>query len=116
MQYLSHFEDQRRKNWCVLVVMVAIFSLTLSLATRYSTPCSAPIHTVKTVKAHTYPEAKRQRLAKDAAIWLPTVICFDALRPRSFYPRVAPAGPPLPTLIPEENLYNRPPPSILSIS
>jgi len=27
------------------------------------------------------------------------------------YPRVAPAGPPLPTLLLEENLYNRPPPS-----
>ena len=116
MQSLSHFDGQRRKHWCAVVVFVAVFSLTLSVATRYSTPCDAPLSTVKTVQSHTYAEAKRQRLVKDAANWIPPLTCVEGLCEPSFYPRIAPAGPPIPTLVLEENLYNRPPPSFQSFS
>jgi hypothetical protein len=95
-----------------VVVLVAVFSLTLSVATRYSSPYAAPLLTVKTLQNHTYPEAKRQRLAKDAADWVPPVTCIDGLCEPNYYPRIAPAGPPIPTLVLEDNLYNRPPPSL----
>jgi len=107
----SHFEDRRSKNWCALVVLVAVCALTVSVATRYSTPWGSSSSTVNTVQIHTSPEAKRQHLAKDAADWMPPVICFGLLQTPSSYPRIAPAGPPIPSLLFEESLYNRPPPS-----
>src|SRR5579871_6683549 len=109
MPSLSHFESQRHKNWCAVVVLVAVFSLALSVATRYSTPCDAPLSTVKTAKSHNYPDAKRQRLVKDSANWMPPVTRVDGLSAPNFYPRIAPAGPPIPNLVLEENVYNRPP-------
>jgi hypothetical protein len=111
MLQLRHFEDQRCKKWCAAVVLVAAWSLTVSLATRYSTPWDASAPTVKVVQTHTSPEAKRQRLAKDAFDWAPPVVCFSILLAPSSYPRVSPAGPPMPSLLFEESLYDRPPPS-----
>jgi|SRR5271165_6036421 len=115
MPPLSHFEDRRRQGWCAAVVLVAVCSLIVSLATRYSYTCDAPT-TVKAVQIHKSPEAKRQRLAKDAADWMPPMIYFSVLQSPSSYPRIAPAGPPVPGLLFEESLYNRPPPSSESLS
>ena len=116
MSPLSHFEAQRRKSWCALVVLVAVCSLTVSVATRYSSRWEASSPTVKTVQTHTSPDVKRQRLAKNAATWIPPVARFDILRAPIFYPRITPAGPPVPSLLFEESLYNRPPPSSQSLS
>jgi len=116
MSSLSHFEDQHRKRWCAVVVLLVVCSLTVSVATRYSTPLDASSSTVKTVQAHTYQETKRQRLAKDAANWTPPVVCYGVLPSSNYYPRISPAGPPIPSLCFEENLYNRPPPSSESFS
>jgi hypothetical protein len=116
MQPLSHPEDQRRKNWRVVVVLVAVFSLALSVATRYSCLGVASSTTVKAFQIHASPEAKRQRLAKDAADWMPPVISVSLLQSPSSYPLIAPAGPPMPGLRFEESLYNRPPPSSESFS
>jgi len=107
----SHFEDQPRKIWCGLVVLLAVCSLTLSVATRYSSPWDGSSGAVKTVRTNSSPEAKRQRLAKNAADWMPPVACFGVLQSPTFYPRVAPAGPPVPSLRFDESLSNRPPPS-----
>ena len=100
-----------------MVVLVAICSLIVSVATRYS---SAGLPSSTTPRAafqvHASPEAKRQHLAKDAADWVPPVICFILLQSPRSYPRIAPAGPPIPGLLLEESLYNRPPPSSESFS
>jgi hypothetical protein len=110
MSQLRHFEDQRRKTWCAVVVLAAVCSLTVSVATRYSSSeVSAP--TVKTAQAHPTPEAKRQRLDKDAATWEPPLVGFDVLRSPSSYPRTAPAQPPAQNLLLEQSLFDRPPPS-----
>ena len=93
MPPLSHFEDQRHKNWCAAVVLVAVCSLIVSVATRYSSSGGASSTTVKAVQIHASPEAKRQRLAKDAADWMPPVIRFSVLQAPTSYPRIAPAGP-----------------------
>jgi hypothetical protein len=116
MLLLSHFEDRRRRWWCAVVVLVAVCSLIVSVATRYSSTFDASSTAVNAGQIHTSPEAKRQHLAKDAANWLPPVICFSVLQSPSSYPRIAPAGPPIPGLVLEESLYNRPPPSFESLS
>ena len=116
MSSLSHFEDQRRKSWwrgswCAVVALAAVCSLTVSVATRYSSAWDVSSPSVKTVQAHTTPEAKRQRLLKDAANWVPRLVRFDVLGSPSSYPRIAPAVPPRPIFLFEASLYNRPPPS-----
>ena len=93
-----------------MVVLVVVCALIVSVATRYSSTVDASSTAVKAGQNHTSPEAKRQHLAKDAANWLPPVICFSVLQSPSSYPRIAPAGPPIPGLVLEESLYNRPPP------
>jgi hypothetical protein len=116
MPLLNHFEDRRLPGWCAAVILVAVCSLIVSVATRYSYTGDASSTTVKAAQIHTSPEAKRQRLAKDAADWMPPVIYFSVLQSPSSYPRIAPAGPPVPGLLFEESLYNRPPPSFESLS
>ena len=111
MSPLRHFEDQWRKTWCAAVVLAAVCSLTVSVATRYSSSWNVSAPTVKTVQAHATPETKRQRLDKDAANWVPPLVCFDALRCPSSYRQTAPAEPPTQNVLLDENLFNRPPPS-----
>lgn len=116
MQLLSHLEDQRRKNWRAVVVVVAVFSLALSVATRYSSMGVVSSTAVRAFQLHASPEAKRQRLAKSAADWMPPVMCVSLMQAPSSYPRIAPAGAPMPGLRFEESLYNRPPPCSESLS
>jgi len=116
MPPVSHFVGRRRRVWCALVILLSVCSLIVNVATRYSTFGNPSSATVKTVQARTSPEAKRQHLAKDAANWLPPVICFSVLQSPNSYPRIAPAGPPISGLVLEESLYNRPPPSFESLS
>jgi len=110
MSPLRHCEYRRHRTWCALVVLLAVCSLTVSVATRYSSSFDPSSPTVKTVQTHTTPDAKRQRLAKNAATWVPPLVCFDVLRSPSSYSRIAPAEPPIRSFLLEENLYNRPPP------
>jgi hypothetical protein len=112
MSSLSHLVGRSRTFWCGVVVFVAVGSLTMSLATRYSdfwenSPC-----TVKTLHNHISPEATRQRLAKDGVSWLPPIFGLTALKAPGFCNDIAPACPEVPKLIFEQNLYNRPPPSV----
>lgn len=116
MSSLSHFEDQPRRtwwrgSWCAVVALAAVCSLTVSVATRYTSAWDVSSPSVKTVQAHTTPEATRQRLLKDAANWVPPLVSFDVLGSPSSYPRITPAVPPRSTFLFETSLYNRPPPS-----
>ena len=52
----------------------------------------------------------RQHMDRDSVRWAAPVAKVTVLL-AMFYPRVAPAGPPIATLLIEENLYNRPPPA-----
>jgi hypothetical protein len=92
------------------MVLAIACSLAISVVTRYSTALSASSSSVKTIQTHSNDEASRQRLAKDAADWIPPVISFVGLRPPTFYPRVSAARPSIVTLLLDDNLYNRPPP------
>src|SRR5580698_10308682 len=107
---LSMNPEQRRHTLCAVVVLVAVCALTVSLATRYGGPWAASSQVVSSAHGHSSVDAKRQHLTKNAATWVPPLVCFDPLGSPSFYPRIAPAGPPVPGLLLEESLYNRPPP------
>jgi hypothetical protein len=92
--------------WRLAFVSVVIVTLVLTLATRtFHTTTS---HSVA-VQSNS-PQAMRQHMDRDAVRWTPPAANMVVSQALAFYPRVAPTGPPLPTLLLEENLYNRPPP------
>jgi hypothetical protein len=85
---------------------VVLFSLVVTLATRFQvTVQDTP--TVCSVAS----KAMRQHMNRDAVRWAAPILQLALQQAPTFCPRVAPAGPPIPTLLIEENLYNRPPPS-----
>ena len=96
----------QRPRWYVLVIVVAIATLAVSLATRTST-FSIPQGVTAQSQS---PQVMRQHL-ETAAEWVPPVAPVVLSEVVSFYPRVSPAGPPIPSLLFDESLYNRPPPS-----
>jgi len=93
--------------WRPAVVAVVIVALTGSLATRVFHNVSDQSCCVRSSTA----QAMRQHLNSDALRWTAPVVHSAVLDTPTFYPRVAPAGPPVRALLFEENLYNRPPPS-----
>jgi hypothetical protein len=94
------------RRWEVAVVVLAICGLTVSLATRtFRTRFS----TGAIVKSISRPPI-RQHMDRDATKWVPPVPTLAVLEVPVFYPKFAPAGPPLPRLYYEESLSNRPPP------
>jgi hypothetical protein len=103
------------KRWsgrsCAIVVLLAVFSLTVSVATRYCSSQSSSAYSVRSVHEHSSPERSRQHLTKSAADWIPPVVRAGVLEAPTSYPRIAPAGPPMPSFLLEKSLYNRPPPS-----
>ena len=102
----NHLGKRVLRRWEVAVVVLAICGLTLSLATRtFRTTFS----TGTIVKSISGPPV-RQHMDSDAAKWVPPVSTLTVLEGPVFYPRFAPAGPPLPRLYYEESLSNRPPP------
>ena len=93
--------------WRWVLVGVVMFSVVVSLATR----------TVRLTISHGVAiesgaaQAMRQHMDRLAVLWSPPIQIFTTLHSPTFYPRVAPAGPPLGVLLLDESLYNRPPPS-----
>lgn len=94
-------------RWRVLMVVLAICGLTVSLATRTFRITTPHVPTVQSSAS----QAMRQHLDRDAVRWVPPVPLLTTLQVPTFYPHVAPAGPPLPAILIGESLYNRPPPS-----
>ncbi len=95
-----------------MVVLVAVCSLTVSVATRYCSPQSVSVSKVASLHKQVSPEGRRQRLTKSAASWLPPVIDAVILKPRSSYRCVVSAVPDVPGALFANTLYNRPPPSL----
>jgi hypothetical protein len=111
MLHLTNLEGRWRQASCALVVFLAVSALTVSVATRYCTPQSSSPYAVKTLHKHSSPEQIRQRLTKNAVTWMPKVVQTGILQAPTSYPRIAPSGPPMPNVLLETSLYNRPPPS-----
>jgi hypothetical protein len=99
--------NHRHPRWLVLVIVLAIFGLTVSLATRtfrLTLPHGVTAHSADS-------HATRQHMNRDAAPWAHPAPVLSTLQVPVFYPRVAPAGPPIPSVLFDESLSNRPPPS-----
>jgi len=92
----------------VFIIVLAICGLTFSLATRTFRLKIAHGVSVTSVDA----QAMRQHMDRDATHWLPPVPVLTVLQLPTFYPYVAPAGPPLAIVLFDKNLYNRPPPRL----
>lgn len=112
MDISTNYKMGRRRvgTWGAALILVAVCSLTISLATRYNDCASVPSVSVKHVTIHSSAQ-KRQHLDKDAARWVTPVGRFAILEVSTFYPRFAPSGPPVHAFLLDERLYNRPPPS-----
>ena len=97
----------RCRNGQRLIIAFAICGLIVSLATRVF-----HFHSASGVSVtFAVTEAMRQHMDRDAVWWLPPVPVLTMLQVPTFYPYVAPAGPPLPSMIFDESLTNRPPPT-----
>jgi hypothetical protein len=110
MMHLPIMGNSRRWPWFYFVIAFAAISLTLSVVTRYSFSYSTHNCTMVTVRGHRSCDTGRQRLLKDGASWVAPVVTAEVLQAPVSYPRIAPSGPPIPRLIFEKKLCNRPPP------
>jgi len=115
MHGYSQQEYRNRQRYCALVVLVAVCALTISVATRYNRPEDVGIAVVTNVHPVVSPTPSRQRLIGTPAAWHPPADKVAFLDTTSFYPRLAPAAPPIPSLLFGESLYYRPPP-VVSLS
>jgi hypothetical protein len=116
MRSLEQSKSQRRKMRGAVIVLVAVCSLTVSLATRYSSRSDDSSPIVKAFQSKVAPDATRQRLTKNAANWMPPILSFTVFQVPSSYHRIAPPRPPVRSLICDKSLYNRPPPAFKSLS
>jgi hypothetical protein len=115
MASVKQFEMRGRRIWCAIVILVAVCSLTVNVATRYGSAAGISTHTVKATVKDASTDAQRQRLAKDAANWITPVSNASPLQAPTLCPRIAPEGAPVPHLFFADALYNRPPPSAQSL-
>ena len=105
-QIKQTIEGRPFRWWPGVLIMLAIVSLSVNLATRV---CQLTVPHGVNVKAGVS-EGMRQHMDTDAVDWVAPVARFVFLQPVTYYPKFAPAGPPLPTVLFEKSLYNRPPP------
>src|SRR5580704_3422709 len=92
-------------RWVAMIFVM--FSLVLSLGTRTFHLTIPHGVTVQSTAA----QGMRQHMNRDAVGFVPPVPVFTAFQAPTSYPYVAPAGAPLPVILLEQSLYNRPPPS-----
>jgi len=107
-------EGSWQGRFCAVLVLMAVCLLTARVATRYGfsgKSWEAPAVKTLTFERHVTPRPGPQRLIKNSATWNPPRVCAVQFRTPVFYPRVAPAAPPVISLHIGESLYNRPPPA-----
>lgn len=102
-----------RRRWCTAVVLVAVCTLTLSVATRYSGCRSSANQSVTTIQNHESWTPGLQRLLNNAATWMPPVVASAIFDDPGSYPHLVQSGPPVSSVLLEKNLCNRPPPTSL---
>jgi hypothetical protein len=112
MARVNHFVDRSRTFCCGIIVVMALGSLTVNLATRYGGRWQDSPSAVRTIQTHIPPDAKRQRLVNNCLNWLPPVFSFTGLEAPIFSAEALPAGANVRGPLLEESLYNRPPPAV----
>jgi len=101
------FPNHQHLRWRILVIVLAICGLTVSLATRTFRLTISHGVTAQSADSH----AVRQHMNRDAAQWAHPLPILSTLQVPVFHLRVAPARPPIPSVLFDESLSNRPPPS-----
>lgn len=110
MMSLTNTRTGRCARWCALVVMVAVCSLTIRVATRYGASTGSGISSVQAVHKISVHNPGRQRLDNNAASWMPPTFCAAMLDFPTAEACQSPELEVIPRLSYESNLYNRPPP------
>ena len=112
MKPFTSLRNPGRRRWCTAVVLVAVCTLTLSVATRYSFCGNPGNESLTTIQSHQSWAPGLQRLLNNAASWMPPVVGSAIFQDPESYPHVEPSGPTVLTVLLEKNLYNRPPPTL----
>jgi hypothetical protein len=94
-------------GWFAVVLFLSVIALAANVATRTSVPT---LSHGTSIESQASPSV-RQHMDSDGVEWVPPVAPVAIFEAVSFYPRISPAGPPIPSLFFETTLYNRPPPS-----
>lgn len=97
------------RRWQSVVIVVAICSLTLSVATRFWTVRNDQSHVVRSIDRRSV-EPKRQHLNKDATRWVTSSADLSVIEPIAIEVRSTSNDPLLPKHVFSDSLYNRPPP------
>lgn len=92
-----------------LLIVLAVFCLMVSLATRYTMPATSQAHAVNSV-SRCVVQPHTQRLNRDAAQWSAPVAVSSFEPAIVLYAHLAPATARFTTRLFEEIPYNRPPP------
>ena len=111
MLQLTNFENSRRKTSSALLVLLAVCSIAVSVATRYCSPQYSSLTRTNVVHKHCSSEPGRQRLTKSTANWLPPVAQAEIFQSPTDYSPLSAAGPSAITRFLDQSLANRPPPS-----
>lgn len=111
-QAMVHSKNRRRdaRGWCGLLVLAIITSLTVSLATRFWTPSTPRVSSVKAVHDRSS-EPKRQHFNADAMRWVAPAETSSFFKPAKVDSQVVPPEPTVSDPLFAQALYNRPPPS-----
>src|SRR5579864_695308 len=109
MLRLSNPKNLSRKRWCTAIVLLAVCTLTLSVATRYSV-CPSATNQGQVVHNH-QSWSGLQRLLNNATTWIPPLVESAIFHDPKSYPHVVESRPRIVSVLLEKNLYNRPPPS-----
>lgn len=104
----------RRKRWCTAIVLVAVCALTVSVTTRYDSPVASGAK-VSVLQQQSSWKPGIQRLLNNAATWIPPVVISVLLQDPGYYPAVPPSRPHFASVLLESDLYNRPPPTRVSL-
>ena len=113
---LTNLRGRRHRRWCSAIVLVAVLSLALSVITRYTGNNGALSNQATLAQKHASLSHGHQRLLKDAAIWIPPVLSFEAFPMPGFSSRIVLADGVVHSLVFEGSLYNRPPPAFELLS
>jgi len=104
-------ESHKHRYWCAAMVLFAICSLTIAVATRYASGRRAANHQISNVQSPSGPGHSRQRLIKTGAAWIPPQPVCQPLADPGPELQEAATSVSVPGILLHEPLYNRPPPA-----
>lgn len=116
MLRLTNPDSPRGKAFSAVLVLVAVCSLAISVATRYCAPEYPSAAKTTVAHKHASSEQTRQRLTQSTANWLPPVVQDDSLESPTEYHTVTPVQPAVVSSFLGQSLSNRPPPTSSSVS